>query len=40
MLAGKLFQMRGPATANDLSHSAFLGLTVPLGGNMTVSDAF
>ena len=24
MLAGKLFQMRGPATANDLSHSAVL----------------
>ena len=24
MLAGKLFQMRGPATANDLSYSAVL----------------
>jgi len=24
MLAGKLFQMRGPATANDLSQSAVL----------------
>jgi len=24
MPAGKLFQMRGPATANDLSHSAVL----------------
>ena len=24
MLAGKLFQMRGPATANDLSHSTVL----------------
>jgi len=24
LLAGKLFQMRGPATANDLSHGAVL----------------
>jgi len=26
MPAGKLFQMRGPATANDLAHSAVLVL--------------